>query len=187
MQNLQNLFKAASVAFSLLPGVAILITDLGVPPNSSKILFAGTIEAVGVLTLLCLWTNKHKIIQVSAEKITRYAVVFGAAFIVSLFVYTSLFNIFVVQHENYNPLLFPIWPQGELKAELMMHESKTQLIDAWGRDDVYKVIISSSPVSLQLTTLLFLLNYIILFLSVTVAFGLLGLKNMNSEIEVHAI
>lgn len=181
MNKLGDLYKTASATFGVLPGIAILLTNLGVPPDASKLLFAGTIEAIGVLTLLTLWTNKEKIKGFTAQKITRFIIISTGIFLVSLFFYLFLFGQYVVQVSHSNPLLFPFWPQDELKEGLIHYGSKVTLIQNWGADDVYKVIQSSSPVSVQLTTLILLFNYLIVFFSITFAFGILGIKNSVSE------
>jgi hypothetical protein len=177
MNNLGDLYKTASAAFGLLPGIAILVTNLGVPPDTSQLLFAGTIEAVGVLTLLTLWTNRDKIGSISAQNITVYVLISAGVFLISLFLYLFLYGQYVVQVPYSNSLLFPLWPQGELKEGLISYGSKFGLIQHWGADDVYKVIQSSSPAAVQLTSLVFLFNYLVVFVSITFAFGILGIKN----------
>src|SRR5690606_28095179 len=131
-------------AFGLLPGFAILITNLGVPPDASKLLFAGIIEAIGVFTLLILWTNRNKIKKIPAQKITKYALLACGLFLISLFLYLFLYGQYVIQVPHSRSLLFPLWPQDELREGLITHGSKLELIHNWGVDDVYKVIQSSS-------------------------------------------
>ena len=180
MKGLGEIYKAASAVFGILPGIAILLTNLGVPPDTSKLLFAGVIEALGVLTLLILWTNKEKISAISPSHITQYALWAGGLFLISLFCYLFLSGQYVVPVPFSNPLLFPIWPRGELMEGLAQYGSRSALIQNWGADDVRRVIQSSSSASLQLTSLVFLFNYLVLFISLTFAFGILGIKNSGS-------
>lgn len=181
MKNLGELYKATSVVFGLLPGITILITNLGVPPETSKLLFAGTIEAIGVLTLLILWTNKEKIRAIPNPKVTQIVIASAGMFLIALFLYLFLFGRYVVQVPHSDPLLFPMWPQGELIEGLNNYGSKYELIQNWGRDDVYRVIQSSSSVALQLTSLVFLFIFLIVFVSLTLAFGVLGIKNTDNH------
>lgn len=180
MSGAGEIYKSASAVFGILPGIAILITNLGVPPDTSKLLFAGVIEALGVLTLLVLWTNREKVVAISAPNITRYALWAAGLFLISLFAYLFLYGQYVVQVPYSDPLLFPLWPQNELQQGLNQFGSKSALIQNWGPDDVHWVIQSSSSASLQLTGLVFLLNYLLLFISLTFAFGILGIKNSGS-------
>ncbi|WP_373492649.1 hypothetical protein [Aquiflexum sp.] len=179
MNNLGEIYKSASAAFGLLPGIAILITNLGVPPDTSRYLFAGIVEAMGILTLLLLWTNKASIKKIRATKISKRAIISAVLFLLCLFLYLFLYGQYVVKVPHSDPLLFPFWPQGELYSGLIQHGSSYELIQNWGRDDVYKVIQSSSSASLQFTVLILLLVYVLVFVAITYAFGILGIKNRS--------
>lgn len=78
--------------------------------------------------------------------------------------------------DNSESLFFPLWANGELKTSLEKIGRRVELITEWGRDDVYKVIQSSSKIPLLITTLLFLLIYQLVFISLTFSFGILGIK-----------
>jgi hypothetical protein len=169
----------ASGVFAVIPGIAVLTSNVGVPPNSSKALFGGVIEAMGVLTLMLLWLNKSWISKNSIKSINKLSLVSVFVFVVSLFTYIFLYNYLVVGVENSDSLFFPLWSDGELKASILEFGSRDELINQWGRDDVYKVIQSSSVTPLLITTLIMLFNYLLTFLSLTFAFGLLAIKSMD--------
>jgi hypothetical protein len=149
---------------------------VGVPPGSSKTLFAATVEALGVLTLLLLWVNKKQVKLLSVQRVTRLSIVAIVIFLISLFSYLFLYGYLVVEVEHSEALFFPLWTEGELKQQLATVSDRSELIREWGRDDVYKVIRSSSRVPLLLTTLLFLFLYQLVFVSLTFSFGLVGVK-----------
>jgi hypothetical protein len=175
------LFSLASGVFAVIPGITILLSDVGVPPNCSKALFGGIIEALGVLTLMLLWLNKNWINQSSVRKITRLSFAIIFVFVVSLFTYIFLYNYLVVEVANSKSIFFPLWTNGELRNNLVKFGSRNELINQWGRDDVYKVIQSSSHTPLLITTLIMLFIYQLTFLSLTFAFGLLGIKSSNED------
>lgn len=175
MKNVGKILSSASGVFGLIPGIAVMITELGVPPNTSKVLFAATIESLGALAILILWLNKNKIKKLSTQAVTKYTVALSIIFIVSFFSYILFFGFFVVEVPNSESLLFPFWPQNELKEGLTEFGSKAELIRNWGRDDVYKMIQRSSSVALQFTKIIFLTVYIAIFICLTLAFGILGI------------
>ncbi|TRX47264.1 hypothetical protein FNH22_30210 [Fulvivirga sp. M361] len=176
MKELGNVFSGISATFALIPGMTILITKLGVPPGASQVVFGASIESVCALTLLMLWVNKQKIKRLPSQRITKYAVILGITFVLMFVSYLFLYGYYVEEIPHTADLLFPIWPNGELQEGLQMHGSHMKLVEAWGRDDVYKVIQSSSSLTIQLTVILFLLNYMGIFMSLTMGFGILGIK-----------
>ncbi len=175
-KKLTSFFSIASGIFAVIPGITVLISNVGVPPGASSTLFAATIEALGVLMLLILWLNRNWIKKLSMQKATRLAIVGAVVFLIALFGYLFLFGYYVEDVPDSNALFFPIWPQGELKENLASMGSRTELIHQWGRDDVYAIIQSSSKSALLISTLTFLFVYQLIFLALTFSFGILGIK-----------
>jgi hypothetical protein len=181
MKRVSAFLSLASGVFAVIPGIAVLTSNVGVPPNSSKALFGGVIEAMGVLTVMILWLNKNWISKNSIKSINKLSLISVFVFVVSLFTYIFLYNYLVVGVENSDSLFFPLWSDGELKASILKFGSRDELINQWGRDDVYKVIQSSSGTPLLITTLIMLFNYLLTFLSLTFAFGLLAIKSIDNK------
>jgi len=181
MKRVSAFLSLASGVFAVIPGIAILTSNVGVPPNSSKALFGGIIEAIGVLTLMILWLNKSRINKTSIKNVNKLAFFAIMVFVISLFTYIFIYNYLVVEVEDSESLFFPLWSNGELKANILKFGSRNELINQWGRDDVYKVIQSSSETPLLITTLIMLLNYLFTFLSLTFSFGILAIKSIDKE------
>jgi hypothetical protein len=184
MKNVSAFLSLASGAFAVIPGIAVLTSNVGVPPNSSKALFGGIIEAIGVLTLMILWLNKSRITNSSIKNINKLSFISILVFVISLFTYIFLYNYLVVGVENSDSVFFPLWSNGELKANILKFGSRNELINQWGRDDVYKVIQSSSETPLLITTLIMLFNYLLTFFSLTFSFGLLAIKSIERKVEI---
>ncbi|MGF7038740.1 hypothetical protein [Mucilaginibacter lappiensis] len=176
MEKLKTSLKAASGVFAIIPGLAVLATNIGVPPNCSKVMFFATIESFGIFTLLLLRLNHDSFKLFSIKTINCLAIGAIAVFAFALFLYLYLFSEYVVEFSGTSPLFFPIWPQGELKQGLATMGSKINLVKEWGRDDVFHVIRSSSSLMLTYTTLFFLFVYQLVFVSLTFAFGILALR-----------
>ncbi len=176
MKELGKVFTSISASFALIPGMTILITELGVPPGASKIVFGTIIESVCLLILLTLWINKERIRQLTVSGITRNTIVISCLFVVLLATYFFLYGYYVEEIPHTGDLLFPVWSNGELAEGLQMYGNRMKLVETWGRDDVFKVIQSSSPVAVQVTITLFLLTYTGVFVTLTTGFGILGIK-----------
>jgi hypothetical protein len=183
LKKLSDFYSLASGVFAVIPGITVLITNIGVPPDASKTLFSATIEALGVLTLMLLWLNRQWVEKHSLQSITMISLFSILVFLVSIFSYLFLFGYLVVDIGNTDPLFFPLWADGELKINLEKFGSRAELIRQWGRDDVYKVIQESSKVPLLLTTLFFLFIYQLIFVSLTFSFGILGIKS-NKSVDI---
>jgi H+/Cl- antiporter ClcA len=181
MNKWKAILKTGSGVFATIPGLGVLLSNIGVPPDSSKYLFCGIIESFGVFTLLILRFNSGFFKSLPIKTINRLAIVSIVTFGVTLFLYLFLFNQYVVGYKDSKPLFFPVWPQGELKQGLQEMGSKANLIKEWGRDDVHTVIQSSSSAMLNYSMLLFLLIYQLVFVSLTFAFGILSIR--VSEID----
>jgi hypothetical protein len=181
MNKWKTILKAGSGVFATIPGLAVLLSNIGVPPDSSKYLFCGIIESFGVFTLLILRFNSGYFKSLSVKTINLLAIVSIVTFGLTLFFYLFLFNQYVVGYKDSKPVFFPVWPQGELRQGLQETGSKANLIREWGRDDVRTVIQSSSSAMLNYSMLLFLLIYQLIFVSLTFAFGILSIR--VSEID----
>ena len=181
MKRISNYLSVASGVFAVIPGITVLTSNVGVPPNTSPALFGGIIEALGVFTLMLLWLNKGAVKKTSIKRINKLASFSILIFIVSIFTYIFLYNYLVLEVENSDSLFFPLWSSGELKTNLDKFGNRDELINQWGRDDVYKVIQSSSETPLLITTLIMLFIYQLTFLSLTFSFGLLGIKSSSRE------
>lgn len=176
MKKWKATFAVASGFFGIIPGLTVLSTNIGVPPDSSKLVFFGVIESLGIFTLLILQLNKDSFMSYPVKTVNKMALTAIALFIISLFLYLFLFSEYVTTLPDHEALFFPIWPQGELQRGLSQLGGKASLIQEWGRDDVFKVIRSSSSSMLTLTTLIFLFVYQLIFVCLTFAFGLLALR-----------
>jgi hypothetical protein len=172
----ETVLKTTSGVFATIPGLAILITNIGVPPGCSKYLFAGIIESLGIFTLLILRLNSSYFIDKPTRIINRLALTSIFIFFISLLFYLFLTNEFVITYKNFTPVFFPFFPQGELKQALEKLGSKADVVREWGSGDLVGVIRSSSSLSLTFTMLIFLFVYQLMFVSLTFAFGLLSMR-----------
>src|SRR6476469_102462 len=163
MKKISNFLSVVTGVFAVIPGIAVLTSNIGVPPNSSRAFFGGVTEALGVFTLMMLWLNKSWIESNSIKRINTLSFIAIIVFITTLFGYIFLYNYLVVEAENSNPVFFPLWANGELKEGLLKLGTRNELINQWGRDDVYKVIQSSSQTPLLITTLIMLFIYQLIF------------------------
>jgi hypothetical protein len=108
MKGLSSFFTAVSGVFAVIPGIAILITSIGVSPTASKALFGGIIESLGVLTLILLWVNKDAIKKMPIRGINRLALIAIGMFLLSLFTYIFFYGYLVEEVPDSEALYFPL-------------------------------------------------------------------------------
>lgn len=101
---MKNVFLSFSAAFAAIPGVAVLVSGLSVPPDS-KLLFGGLLEAFGALALLMVYTNKSKIKKLDLNRLNRLCAIGVMVSLASLFAYVVTLNICIVKHLSRNSIL----------------------------------------------------------------------------------
>jgi hypothetical protein len=170
---INNAFLSLSAASGAVPGLAVLATGIGTPPES-KALFGGVMESLGAFSLLLLWVNREKIRAMSAVMISRRATLFILLFSLSLLLYVVLFNLCVsnVDGETY----FPLWISGELKEMVRLAGGRDAALTKYGIDAVHEAIHNTSDIALSATTAVLLLTYEACFTFLTVAFALLAIR-----------
>jgi len=168
------LFLAASAAFSAIPGISVIASGLGTPPDY-KILFGGVIEAFGVIALLILWVNQEKIRRVSTKKITNFAVGLAIGSILILSLYIFLYATCVVTVEGRGTAYYPLILTGEI-AKTVAHNSGSRktAIENEGLAEIVEEIDKMPAIYIIATTILLLLTYQSIFTALTGTFGLLA-------------
>ncbi len=176
-------FLAVSGVFGVIPGLAIMLGELGTPPEKNG-LFGGVVEAFGVLTLIILWVNRGKIAKLSRSKVTKVTIVLGILCFVFLGGYLGLFEFCVIKHEFRGSAYFPLWTSGKIGTMVESGPGRSAAIDHYGIDAVREAIREMPTYALSLTSAVLLLVYQGVFTSLTAAFGLLGIyqkKSLNSK------
>jgi hypothetical protein len=181
MNKLKTVFVTAAGVFAIIPGLTVLVSNIGVPPNTSKYIFSGTLESLGIFTLLILWLNKDHFNKYSKRAITRIGVLSILAFLLALATYIILFGYQVLNLPYQDSLFFPLWSSGKLQSGLETYGSKYELVSQWGRDEVFRQIQKSSSFALLATTIIFLFIYQLIFVSLTFCFGVLGIVSSRED------
>lgn len=173
---MKKLLTGLTGFFGLIPGVTIMQSGLGVPPEKGyNLLFGGVVEAAGVITLLILWINREKLKNWSKVTITWIGVSLGLAFLFVLVFYLVLLGFCVVINDPRGTIYYPLWTTGEVAEMIETAGSRWAAIDSYGRYAVYRGIAQMGPVPALLTTNLFLFLYLGVFTTLTLAIGILAL------------
>jgi hypothetical protein len=170
---MKQLFLAAAAVFSSIPGLLVIASGLGTPPNY-KVLFGGVIEAFGVIAILVLWINKNKIKKMPTRKVSKVAIVLALACILLLFTYLYLFNQSVVTVEGRGTAYYPLYISGEIAGMVNTAGSRKAAIERYGIDEVVEQIDKMPEFYSTLTTVTLLFTYQLVFTILTITFGLLG-------------
>ncbi len=181
MSSLQKIYKWASASVALIPGFTVILTDLGTPPNISKVVYGGIIEACGAFTFLLLYLNRKKITAIPEAKVNRVSIILFILFLVSLLCYVLLFNSQVVYSSKYDlKLFFPFWYKEDLRYIVSQAGSKLNAITSYGPQAVSDAITNSQPY-LEITSALFTLLYVSVFEYLVIGFGLPGFKASDAN------
>jgi hypothetical protein len=175
--NTPELFKWASAGVALIPGLTIMLSNLGTPPGISGAFYGGLIEAIGALSLALLFLNKERIQKIPLPRINRLSIFFFLSFLILLLLYIFLFNIQVVYHPRYeNSIFFPFWNSPMLQSLQNVAGSKYETIAMYGPQAVQDAI-HSKPQLLQITLAIFILLYTATFECLILCFGFPGFKS----------
>lgn len=177
--NFRGTFISLSAASGAVPGLAVLATGIGTPPES-RALFGGTIESLGAFTLLLLWVNRERIMVMAPSTISKRSVMLIFMFFLSLLSYVMMFSICVkdIDGETY----FPLWVSAELKEMVHLAGGRDAAVQRYGIDAVHNAIHNTSDISLPVTTAVLLVTYALSFTFLTIAFALLSIRN---RVELH--
>jgi hypothetical protein len=170
---MKKVFLAASAVFSSIPGLLVIASGLGTPPDY-KVLFGGVIEAFGVIALLILWINKNKIEDLPTPKVTKIAIALALGCILMLFTYVYLINQCVVTVDGRGTAYYPLYINGEIAESVNSAGSRRAAIERWGIDTVLEEINELPGYYLTITTIILLFIYQLIFTTLTITFGLLG-------------
>ncbi len=178
--SLTKFFKGASGAFAVLPGFALLVTGLGVPPGY-RFLFFGVLEAFGILALLLVYLNRSYIQRMSKKSITSVAIVLAVCALMSIIVYVPLHNLCLIEstkpeYDGFGAIYFPICVTGTLADNVQRLGSRTAAVDGYGPAVIEEQLQRMSGISWRrpVTTIVLLLIYQACFTVLTIAFGLIG-------------
>lgn len=182
--NLKTIFLLISAASGAVPGVAVLATGIGTPPES-KALFGGIMEACGAFSLLILWTNRGTIKKMNPKILSRRSVVLVSLFLLSLITYVLLYSTCVktLDGETY----FPLWTSGKLHEMVQMAGTREAALDRYGIDAVHEAIGHMPGYALPVTTIILLLIYQSSFAFLTVAFALLAISESEPRLPLHSL
>jgi hypothetical protein len=180
MNKLSTVFQVASAALGTIPGLTVLVTNLGTPP-AYKWLFGVTVEVVGCFVLLVLWLNREKLQRAEKRPLLAWAIGCLAAFVVLLVGYIFLQDRTLVvatkpHYKSFGPVYFPLRLSGDLAERVEQEGSREAVVDKYGPGAIDAAINKTPGLSSARTwtTVVFLADYVGLFTLLTLAFGLLG-------------
>jgi multisubunit Na+/H+ antiporter MnhB subunit len=174
--SVRSTLKAASSTFGLLPGICIMLTNIGLPPGLSNVLFGGIVEAAGALTLLLLAIRRKNIRAISGKRITRLSVLFFLCFLMSFFGYIFLYFSSIVHNSVWDTTIyFPLWSTNDLRDAVERFGSRNDAITNYGPDAIRNMIMEN-PTLLTVSKLLLAVLYLAIFESLTLSFGFAAMK-----------
>ncbi len=172
---MKNLFLAIAGAMGLIPGVFIVVSGIGVPPDTSRLAFGGIVEALGAISLLVIAVKQDELKRLKDSKIIKWSLLLVLMGSILLFSYLLLYGHCVVRHETKDATVyFPIWVSGKAAALVTDSNGRYEAVDKHGKAAVNEAIKQMGSVPITITNSIMLFLYQGVFTSLTIAFGLLG-------------
>lgn len=178
---MKNFFQSLSGVFAALPGVAILISSIGVPDSNYKVLFGGIIEAFGCGILGLVFLNRKYFLRQNLFKVSKWIMYSFISFFGFMVIYIIIYQVCVKNYEDFSQVYFPLFPSARLSEELNALGGKLSFVQKWLGDGANKRIERFSSSELIITNVIFLIVYQAIFSSVTLAFALLGIREEKLE------
>jgi hypothetical protein len=178
---MKRLLLAVTGLLGAIPGLAVIQSGIGSPPGY-KILFGGTIETFGALSLLLLWINRKKIKRLAARRVTRTAIALAALCFVFIAFYITLFSLCVVGHQR-GTAYYPLWTGGKAADMVARAGSRRAAIERYGIDAVVQAIDEMPGGAVELTTVVLLFVYQGIFTTLSLMFGLVSFYEGKQLVE----
>lgn len=173
---MKKIFTSLSGVFAALPGVSILLSSLGVPDPDDKMLFGGIIEAIGCGVLGLIFLNKTFFLRKSLKAINIWVVLSFFLFLVSIIGYVTIYKLCVIEHQEFSRVFFPLFSSNALSEKINAEGGKLAFIEKWYGDGANKQIQKLASIQMIKTNIVFLLVYQFVFTSLTIGFGMLGVR-----------
>jgi hypothetical protein len=175
---MKKLFMAASLIFASIPGISVMTSGLGTPPGYGK-MFGGVIQAFGALAILLLLASREKLKGLDGGKVTLVAIGLASASLCFLVLYIQLLSLCIVTHPIHGTVYFPLWNNGHSLEMVSRAGGRYAAVDRYGSYPVDKAIQEAPnyPLPIVATTVLLLFVYQSIFTTLTLAFGIIGVRN----------
>lgn len=181
MKQLQSLFKGVTATLALIPGLSILIKNLGVPDSDYKNIFFAVIQSSGCLILLLLYLNRERVDKMDKKRKTKYSIISFILFFISLLFYLYLFDTCVTTSEN-GSIFFPLYKPASLINEIIQCGGEIGFISKYLSDGAKLYIETKASTQLILSVITLLLVYVFSLSCLVFSFGLISTNNNNDKV-----
>jgi len=179
--SIQTIFKTTSATFALIPGLAVMLAIVKLPPGVSNILFGAIVESLGVFTLLVLFLLAKKIMLLPMKRVLNMSILFFSFFVFAILLYLGCCDILIIHTNKFETsVLFPLWGSSELDNLINSAGSRYNLVFQYGPAGV-EDIIAQDLFALSFTKIFLCLIYLSIFEFLIFSFGLIGLRLANHE------
>jgi hypothetical protein len=175
---MKKLFAAAAACFAAIPGLAVLLSETGVPPGQVK-LFGAVTETFGALAILVIWVNRKRIREMTPDRVTTIAIRVGVGALLALLAYIALYDLTVCKKPPRSPVYYPVLLSGAAARIVRDAGGRCSAVETYGSDEVREAIDKMPALALPATTGLLLVIFLTAFTGVATAFGLVGVRESD--------
>jgi hypothetical protein len=169
---------------SVLPGIPFLTNKLILPVENDILhtFFIAIIEILSFCSFLILWIKRKKISRMKENRFIKIMVVSFISFFIFLITYIFLYYSSVYYPPEYDAVFVPIFRNSTLNQFILNHGGNViSVVVNHGRDTLVEEIQNVAKVELFFSVLLFLLTYILTFLSILIALFSLAIRVQQNE------
>lgn len=182
---MKAMLKTAAGIFAVIPGIGVLQSGLGVPPEEGmRLIFGGVIEFFGVLSLLLLTINQAWIRSLTKRAVTVVTVLIAGSSFLLILAYVGSYQYCVVTSVPRGTVYFPLWNEGGLANMVSVAGGRAAAIDMYGRYAVYEAVEAMGEIPEIVTSAVLTFLYTGVFTSITWAFGLPAIHEASGAVGV---
>lgn len=183
---MEKLYKSASAAVAVIPGITVLASGVWVPPGHKPV-FAIVLEVFGIGAWLLVRANKESVQALTARVANGIALALFLGFLAAVVGYKLLFDHCVVhatasEWPGQDPVFFPLSLRGDIAKAVADAGSRLTVVDRFGPSEITLKLpaMPDYDTAILWTKVVLLAVYSGMVAILTSLFGILGLRQPNS-------
>jgi len=179
-------FKLVSLTVGVVPGLAIIITNIGVSPIFSSKLMGGLVEATSSFIIAYVLVNRRQLIKKDTIIYNYLSVITIVLFVICFCTYSKLYdNTYIMPGQHQSGALNPYWVSDDCTRFIKSIglSNLQDYFDEKGPLETKELLIQQSAFSYYFTIESIYLLFILMFSSLTTSFVALWIR--KETLQVH--
>lgn len=130
--------------------------------------------------MIMFMTNSGRVKKLPLSRVNRYSVALVLVGVLMLGLYIWVYSFCVQTHPAYGTVVYPLWSTGDLAKMIEQAGGRWGALDLYGSYAIYSAVAKFGDLVWVLTTLAFLLPYIMFVASLTGGFALAAARRSRA-------